>query len=146
MTLVYPVDPNFNGRPIIIARVECLLTRKTFLVPMLLDTGADETCFPGDFAAYFGHDNHHPKVIKGSCGGIGGSSDKYFHSVQVSLLDPNKTAPTSPVVAWTSENKTSSFIKKLDTGFGLVGMDVMTQWKSVTFASGSKGLKIEIVI
>jgi hypothetical protein len=90
VTLVYPVDPNFNGRPIIIARIECLLTNKLFLYPMLLDTGADETSFPGDQAAYFGHNNNDPKVIKGSCGGVGGGSVQYFHSVQVSLLDPKK--------------------------------------------------------
>lgn len=113
---------------------------------MLLDTGSDETCFPGDFAVYFGHDNNHPKVIKGTCGGVGGGSEKYTHSVQVSLIDPNKTAAANPVIAWTAKQKTASFIKKLATGFGIIGMDIMAQWKSVTFASDGKGLKIEIVI
>ncbi|HEY3761762.1 MAG TPA: hypothetical protein VGN23_08440 [Verrucomicrobiae bacterium] len=146
MTIVYPVDPNFGGRPIIIARIECLLSGKTFLFPMLLDTGADETCFPGDSAAFFGHDNDHPKVKKGSCGGIGGHSDKYIHSVQVSLLEPVKMSATNPVIAWTARYKTASFIKKLNAQFGLIGMDIMREWKSVKFSPNGKGLKIEIVI
>jgi hypothetical protein len=61
-------------------------------------------------------------------------------------LIQKKTAASNPVIAWTSKIKTHPFIQKLDTGFGLIGMDIMAHWKSVAFASGSKGLKIKIVI
>ena len=145
MTLIYPVDKNFGRMPIIIARIECLLAKKVFFVPMLLDTGACETWFPANLAAFFGHNNLHPHVKNGDCNGVGGKSKKYFHSVQTSLLDPQKTAHANPVIAWTDKTKSVSFIEKLDANFGLIGMDMMSQWKSVTFSS-TGGLKIQIEI
>lgn len=44
MTLVYPA---LFGSPIIVTSMEDLLTGNQSLFPMLLDTVADETCFPG---------------------------------------------------------------------------------------------------
>ena len=62
MTLTYP---GIAGTPRIVVSIEDLLTGRTFLFPMLLDTGADETCFPASYAAFFGHDNANPAVKKG---------------------------------------------------------------------------------
>jgi len=111
-----------------------------------LDTGADETCFPARFATFFGHDNHHPKVIKKHCFGVGGRSVTYIHSVQISLIHPTKSTHQKHVVAWTAKAKKAVFVQKLDCGFGLLGMDIMGKWKSVAFVSDSNGQRIRIVV
>src|SRR2546427_7966768 len=103
---------------------------------MLLDTGADETCFPAKYAAFFAHNNLAPRVRKKSCCGVGGPSTAYIHSVRLSLLDPIKSTQSRQVIAWTAKTRAASFIKKLDIGCGLLGMDLMKHWKSVCFENG----------
>ena len=143
MTLAYPA---LLGRPIILAVVQDLIGGEHFLVPMLLDTGADQTCFPSQLAAFFGHNNHHPDVVKDICNGIGGPSTSYLHSVQVSLINPRKSTQKKPVVAWTARDKTAAFVENLDCGFGLIGMDLIRQWKHLSFEPNKHGLMIRIVI
>lgn len=143
MTLVYPA---IGGRPIILAVVQDLIGGDHFLVQMLLDTGADQTCFPSKLAAFFGHDNLHPNVSRDICNGIGGASTSYLHSVQVSLIDPQKSTQKKPVVAWTATDKTAAFVENLDCGFGLIGMDLIKQWKQLSFEPNKHGLMIRIVI
>lgn len=113
---------------------------------MLLDTGADQSCFPAKLAAFFGHDNHRPSVEKDICHGIGGQSVSYFHNVQISLIDPKKSTKSNPVIAWTAKNEKSAFIENLECGFGLIGMDLMSQWRSVTFEPNRFGVTIRVVI
>ena len=143
MTLVYPA---IGGRPIILAVIQDLLSSDYFLLQMLLDTGADQTCFPSKLATFFGHDNHHPDVVKDVCNGIGGASTSYLHSVQVSLLDPQKTTQKKPVLAWTAPDKTAAFVENLDCGFGLIGMDLIKQWKHLSFEPTKQGMLIRIVV
>lgn len=143
MTLIYPA---LLEKPIIIACVADLLTGNRFLFPMLLDTGADETCFPAKYAPFFGHDNRDPRVARKRCRGVGGASLAYIHSVRLSLLDPDKSTRSNHVIAWTARTKSASFLEKLDLGFGLLGMDIMGQWKAVCFENASKGLQIKICI
>ncbi len=143
MTLAYPA---LLGRPIILVVVNDLINGDRYMVPMLLDTGADQSCFPAKLAAFFGHDNLHKDVEKISCDGIGASSIGYMHSVQVSLVHPKKSTRERPVIAWTAKNKKAAFIENLDCGFGLIGMDLIAQWKSVTFESSRFGTVIKIVI
>ncbi len=143
MTLVYPA---LLGKPIIVASVEDLLTGKRFLFPMLLDTGADETCFPARCATFFGHDNHAPRVRRKRCHGVGGASLTYLHSVRLSLLDPVKSTKSNCVLAWTAKMKTASFVEKLEIGCGLLGMDIMKQWRSVCFENSVQGLRIRICL
>jgi hypothetical protein len=121
-----------------------LLSGREFLFPMLLDTGADVTCFSAKFATFFGHDNQHPKVIKEVCCGIGGKSITYVHSVQLSLLDPDKSTRAVRALAWTGTQKTAAFVEKLDVGFGLIGMDVISEWESVKLENKGKRLTIKI--
>lgn len=145
MELIYP---GIGGQPIIAVAVKCGLTNKGYYVSMLLDTGAEQTCFPAAFAKEFGHDNAHPavEIHKNSVQGIGGFSDSYIHSLQISLLDPNKTRERKPVIAWTSPLTRAPFVEKLDCVHGLIGMDVMRCWKSVGFEPNKHGVKIRIVI
>lgn len=131
--------PGVIGKPIILVEVECLLTGRKFLVPMLLDTGADGTCFPAKFAEFFGHDNDHPDVVRESCSGVGGDSVTYLHSVRISLLHPAKSPSAPGHTAWTARATTASFIEKLDCGFGLIGMDMINTWKHVTFQPDRRG-------
>ncbi len=113
---------------------------------MLLDTGADETCFPGKYATFFGHNNRARRVQKKRCTGVGGVSVAYIHSVQLSLIDPSRSTKSKQVIAWTAKTKSASFIQKLDSGFGLLGMDIIKLWKSVCFESSPKDLDIRIRI
>jgi hypothetical protein len=141
VTLNYP---GLLGRPIIVVSIQDLLTGNRFLFPMLLDTGADETCFPAKYAAFFGHNNQAPRVKKKRCCGVGGISVSYIHSVQLSLLDPMKSTKSKQIIAWTAKTRSASFVQKLDTGFGLLGMDIISRWKSVCFETGRKSLNIRI--
>jgi hypothetical protein len=141
VTLTYPA---LGNRPVILVSVEDLLTGKTFLVPMLLDTGADSTCFPVSLATFFGHDNKHRLVRKSSCCGIGGEVTTYIHSVQISLIHPQKSTKTRHVIAWTSKKPKAEFVEGMKTGIGLLGMDIMKQWKSVAFKNTNTSLVIQI--
>ena len=143
MTLVYPA---LLGKPILIACVADLLTGNRFLFPMLLDTGADETCFPAKYAGFFGHDNHDPRVARKRCRGVGGSSLAYIHSVRLSLLDPDKSTRSNHVIAWTAKTGSASFLEKLDLGCGLLGMDIIRQWKSVCIENTAKGLRLIVCV
>ena len=114
---------------------------------MLLDTGADSTCFPAHFAKGFGHNNLHPdvEVQKDAVKGIGGTSDAYIHSVNIALLHPSKSTPKQAVIAWSSTIEKVQFVEKLDCTHGLLGMDIMREWKEVRFEPIKKsGLLIKI--
>jgi hypothetical protein len=140
VTLTYPF---LAGKPTILVSVECLLTGKTYIIPMLIDTGCDETSFPAHCAASFGHNNKDRRVKKGWCSGVGGKSRSYLHSVQVSLLHPGKA---KHIIAWTSSVPKAEFIENLKCTFGLIGMDVIKEWKSVLFKNTSRGLRIVIKV
>lgn len=115
---------------------------------MLLDTGADETCFPASFASLFGHSNSHPKVqvCKNAVQGIGGFSDTYIHSVRISLLHPIKSTEKKPVIAWSSQLAKAPFVDKLNCPHGLLGMDIIREWKAISFEPNRHGIVIRITI
>ena len=105
MKLIYP---GIGGKPIIVVAVRCLLSQDLYHAKMLIDTGADETCFPAAFAASFGHDNTHGEVkrIADAVRGIGGNSDAFLHSVQICLLNPVSLRKT---IAWTRRQRDLAF-------------------------------------
>jgi hypothetical protein len=142
------IYPGIGGQPIIVVAVKCGLTNRGYFVNMLLDTGAEQTCFPAAFAKAFGHDNTHPDVVvhKNAVQGIGGFSDSFIHSLQISLLDPVKSRERKPVIAWSSPLTQAPFVEKLDCLHGLIGMDVMRGWKGVGFEPNKHGVKIRITI
>jgi hypothetical protein len=113
---------------------------------MLIDTGADRTCLPGDLATRLGHNNDHKDVQRDTIHGIGGSSIVYLHSVQLCLLDPRKSTAKGSVVAWECPLKTTAFVKDLESDFGLIGTDIICQWKSLSFEHRRAGLTIRIMI
>ena len=140
--------PGLGGKPVIIVCVQCLLTYRAFFVNMLLDTGSDDTCFPASFAPLFGHSNTHPKVqvCKNAVQGIGGFSDTYIHSVRVSLLHPVKSTQKKPVIAWSSKLTKAAFVDKLESPFGLIGMDLIHEWKALSFEPNKQGVMIRITV
>jgi len=140
--------PGLDGKPIIIVGVQCLLSNRGFYANMLVDTGADETCFPASFAALFGHRNDHPEVevLKDSVRGIGGFSDSYLHSIRVSLLDPVKSSRRNPVIAWSSKLNKAPFVEKLECPHGILGMDVIRDWRGLSLEPHKKGLWIKVGI
>lgn len=146
MTICYP---GIGGKPLIIVCVECVLSGDAWHAPMLLDTGADSSCFPASFAGRFGHNNRHPdvEILKDEVKGIGGFSDAYLHSVRIGLIHPSKSTRKATVLAWRSSAEKVQFVEKLDCAHGLLGMDVMREWKEVRFEPhGKSGLWIKITV
>lgn len=125
--------PSIGDSPIIVVLVEDLLAGGKHVFPMLLDTGADDTSFPARYAAFFGHDNANRGVARKNVCGVGGAAVAYIHSVRINLLDPVKTTGKRFVTAWSSALCTASFIDGLNTPMGLIGRDLMRQWKRTTF-------------
>lgn len=124
--------PSAGSKPILFVLVEDVVTGTRTLFPMLLDTGADETCFPANYAAYFGHNNTAPDVKKKDIHGVGGASTAYIHSIRIVLVDPIKSTKQAFVPAWSSSLSRAMFVSALDMSMGLLGRDVMKEWKAVS--------------
>jgi hypothetical protein len=140
--------PGIGGKPMILVCVQCLLSGNAWHTPMLLDTGADSSCFPAAFAKGFGHDNEHPdvEIQTDAVQGIGGCSDAYIHSVRIGLIHPSKSSREKTVLAWSSKIDKVQFVQKMECKHGLLGMDVMNQWKEIRFQPIKSGLLIRITI
>ena len=115
---------------------------------MLLDTGADSSCFPASFAAGFNHDNSHPDVemLKDEVHGIGGSSHAYVHSLRIGLIHPSKSSPQKTVLAWRSKIRKIQFVEKMNCLHGLIGMDIISEWKELCLEPVKKGVLIRITV
>jgi len=87
---------------------------------------------PPPYAAFFGHNNLAPKVVKKQIHGVGGHSQAYIHSVRLVLIDPKKSTPHHFVPAWSSSLGKASFVSQLNMSMGLLGRDVIREWKQVT--------------
>ena len=129
MLLKYPA---VGGKPILFVHVEDVATGNRTLFPMLLDTGADESCFPADYAAFFGHNNLAPAVSKKVIHGVGGKSTAYIHSVRMVLIDPVKSTKSAFVPAWSSTLNHATFVSSLNMSMGLLGRDVMAEWRGLS--------------
>ena len=143
MELIYP----YTGKcPVIIVSIENVLTGNHYLFQMLLDTGAERTCFPAKYASSFGHDNHYKNIKTHEMHGLGGPCKCYIHSVRLGLIDPVKSTAVNRVIAWKSKLRQASFAEKLDCGFGLLGMDIMNEWSNIAFSGKSSGGQVGILI
>ena len=143
MELIYPYS---GSRPVIIVSIENGLTGNCYLFQMLLDTGAERTCFPARYASSFGHDNHHKNVKTHEMHGLGGPCKCYLHSIRLGLIDPIKSTAANRVIAWKSKPAQASFAEKLDCGFGLLGMDIMSEWSNIALSGKSSGGQVRILI
>ena len=129
MRLCYP---SVGSKPVLLVLVEDVITGVRSVFPMLVDTGADETCFPASYAAFFGHNNLAPAVVEKNIHGVGGQSQAFIHSVRLVLIDPKKSTPHHFVPAWTSSLGKASFISQLNMSMGLLGRDIIGEWKQFT--------------
>ncbi len=138
MTYSYP---GLGGEPIVITSVKCLITGQSYSAGMIIDTGAMNTSFPACLAEVFEHSNAHPEVVRkqDAVVGVGGKSDAFLHSVQVSLIDPSKSTNTKHVVAWSSNLEKVPFIEKFESPYGLIGMDIIKNWQELSFVPRKGG-------
>lgn len=144
MDLIYT---SLDATPTIVGVIESNGIARTF--PMLLDTGSDHTCFPVFFAKMLGHNNHHPGVRVSSVLGVGGREQSYLHTINVGIASPDykagqKLRPCSTV--WNSSIAQFRFGQKFMLPFGLIGRDVMKEWKAVSISPyrGKWAIKITI--
>jgi hypothetical protein len=132
----------FHARkPIILVRL-LGWHRRVAIDPMILDTGADSTCFPASTATLIGHNNRGEGVEVASLSGIGGHVHSYYHTLELSLTDPSE--PTIPI--WTSSVKRFIFVPGFDQRLGLLGRDIMREWKRVAIVPQKKGWEIQIQV
>lgn len=125
--------PSVGSKPILLVLVEDVDTGRRSIFPMLLDTGADETCFPANYAAFFGHNNLARGVTKKQIHGVGGRSQAFIHSVRLVLIHPRKSTGEHFVPAWSSALNKAAFVSQLNMTMGLLGRDVIQEWKEVAF-------------
>jgi hypothetical protein len=131
MILVYPsITPE---RPVIHVAVRS--GGHVCLWPMVVDTGADSTCFPAAYAGVIGHDNRNNAVHTDSFEGIGGKVTGNRHKLQVGLVNPlTKRAGGKVDHIWESPSMEFIFLDKMKPDHGLLGRDLMRKWKEVSLA------------
>lgn len=118
---------------------------------LLVDTGADHTCFPASYAEFIGHDNASSLVqtIRGR--GVGGVTTAYLHTLRLSLLPPDLVdgaipPPDLAPFLWTSSVRTFGFFESLHEDFGILGRDLMAEWKCVSIIPKRGRWAVEIEI
>lgn len=119
--------------------------------PLLVDTGADHTFFPASYARSIGHDNANPAVRTTQRYGVGGVAKAYLHTLSLSLLPPDMgggsgSSPDLPPYVWTSSVRTFGFFESLHEDFGILGRDLMAEWKCVSVLPRRGRWAVEIEI
>jgi hypothetical protein len=115
---------------------------------MVVDTGADHTCFPAAYARFLGHDNGNGNVKKSRNFGIGGACISYKHTLSIALLNPYEyfIPGKSPSIIWESPLTEYSFLEGFNDSYGLLGRDLIRLWDKISFSPRGKGWTIEIEI
>ena len=121
--------PSLGETPIVFVQIVHPETGQARIFQMLVDTGATKTCLPARFAASFGHNNRHPLVNSTTACGLGDSSLAFIHTLKVALIDPEATEREKLRTYWTSPVMPVLFADKMETKFGLLGRDLLAQWK-----------------
>jgi len=135
-------------KPMIIAAVVDPNTGEQFGCKMILDTGCHKTSFPAILASRFGHNNDHPDVVKGIGCTLGGDCHFYTHTVKIGLLDESEPVAEDgkAIIRWLSKSDSADFIAEFKSEYGIIGRDIMREWKSVEFSDMDKPRpKIQIV-
>ena len=117
------------------------------LYPLIFDTGADCACFPANLAPLLGHDNEADGVEQTVSTGVGGQTKAYLHSIAVSLIDPesfNANVRSAPLTVWTSAIPRFLFLEGFQFEFGLLGRDIMREWRRVSFVPLKASWRIDI--
>lgn len=125
--------PSLGDTPLILVQFIHPQTRQNRIFQMVVDTGSSSTCLPAHLAAFIGHDNRNPLVKKTEVQGVGGASMAFVHTMRLALIDPDTTEQQKLRTFWTSPVVQVLFVEKLTTQTGLLGRDVLSQWKQVRF-------------
>ena len=125
--------PSLGETPILFVQIIHPETNQARIFQMLVDTGATKTCLPAYYAASFGHNNRHPLVRKTTACGLGDSSPAFVHTLKMAMIDPDATEREKLRTYWTSPVMSVLFVEKMETKFGLLGRDLLAQWKRLGF-------------
>jgi hypothetical protein len=132
------VDLYEGNLPVIFASIRCINENRIFRLKFLIDTGSCMTVVPAFRAMQFGHDNNHPDVEPFSMAGLGGTVTGYWHSFRFGLF----CGFTNPPV-WESAHQKLCFANEF-SNYGLLGMDVIKQWKEFRLIPTQHGGRISL--
>ena len=126
--------------PTIWVHLNCSLTGKQKIVAMVVDTGSCFSCLPLFLVPILGLNTHN---IGEPTFCIGGTILRYLHPIKLSLVNPKERNLS---VLWTSSEENVSFVKEMNKLRGIIGMDVISQWKEMAICPGTTGGTIKITL
>lgn len=142
--------PSLGDSPTLFVNIINAKTGRPQLFQMLVDTGAFRTCLPARHASFLGHDNLNKGVKPAEVSGIGGKSKAFVHTLRIELIDPTSGIWGKLVPPWRSEVMPVLFVEKMDTQAGILGRDILSQWKHIGFLPTPKvphsAWRVEIVL
>jgi predicted aspartyl protease len=130
--------PSLGDSPTIFVNLVNPETGRTHVFQMLVDTGASRTCLPATRADFLGHNNLDGRVQSSEVYGVGGISKAYAHTLRIELIDPDGKIWSKLVSPWRSAPMPVLFVEKMKTEAGIIGRDILAQWKSVSFHATPK--------
>jgi len=125
--------PSLGDLPILLVNVINSATGGAQMFQMLVDTGSARTCLPADRAAFFGHNNLDHQVKTTTIRGVGGPAKAHIHTLRIELIDPLGRTWSKLIPPWRSAMMPVLFAETIDLKTGILGRDILSQWKSVTF-------------
>jgi hypothetical protein len=132
--------PGLGDSPTLFLNIINARTGRPHVFQMLVDTGASRTCLPATRAAFLGHDNLDRRVKTTEVHGIGGKSRAFVHTIRLELIDPACRIWRKLIPPWRSEVMPVLFVEKMETQAGILGRDVLSQWKHIAFRATPKTL------
>ena len=142
--------PSLGDSPTVFVNIINPRTARPQIFQMLVDTGASRTCLPATRAEFLGHDNLNEHVKTTEVTGIGGKSTAFIHTLRLELIDPDGRVWRKLVPPWRSAIMPVLFVEKMETQAGVIGRDILAQWKQVGFRPTPKaqhsGWSIEIEV
>jgi len=136
--VVFSYDGN---RPAFWGAVRCSRTQRLRVTRFLLDTGACHTCVPASRAKERGYGND-PGCKKFKMDGIGMEWTGCYQQLRFCLVSPNDFT----TLLWESEIYEIVSLNELETNYGLLGTDVIRQWKEVRIQPKTNGGLIHITV
>ena len=125
--------PSLGDSPTIFVNIINPQTGRPQIFQMLVDTGASRTCLPAVRAAFLGHDNLDGLVKTTEISGVGGKSNAFIHTLRLELIDPEGNIWRKLIPPWRSEFMPVLFVEKMETQAGILGRDILEQWKHLGF-------------
>ena len=125
--------PAVGDSPVLFVNILNPRTGRPQIFQMLVDTGASRTCLPATRAEFLGHDNLDGRVKTTEVSGVGGKSLAFIHTLSIELVDPSGKIWRKLIPPWRSEVMPVLFVEKMETQAGILGRDILSQWKYVGF-------------